>query len=506
MKLKSFTKMSLLNRIIGFLVAFSTMIVLQMTISQYQSTHVLEPLEERTESIQSISQFLNDVDGSMLALENYRWDFGDTQALIDTLREQQKASADHLKEIDRDLREVSEEQYLLANAAATTYGTFSLTVDEIIGLLQKGKNDDASDLYYEKAEPCGDYLRQYTQQLLERAIQDNQSTYAQLNRLNEKLKQAQAVVLIFCFVLGVILIISLLALLKSVKDMAKASREISRGNFDTPDVDETLQDEIGQMAKAFNEMKRSMKQQVQLLEEKSQMEQKLLRKENESLEFQTLMEREKLQQLRSQINPHFLFNTLNVIMYTSQQEGASRTHSLIGSLSRLFRYALGSNEAQVPLSREVHIVDEFYSLYRARFGDRMRMQWHISPDVDLTETMVPSFILQPLVENAFKHGLGPKEEGGCVDVYIDVEEEMLKISVIDDGVGMNEDALENLRRNLRNPPTAGEHIGVYNVAARLRLSGREYGMDIQSAEGEGTTAVLRLPMVTLWEEEEELDD
>lgn len=187
-------------------------------------------------------------------------------------------------------------------------------------------------------------------------------------------------------------------------------------------------------------------QQVRLLEEKNEMERVLPRKENEALEYQTLMEREKLQQLRSQINPHFLFNTLNVIMYTSQQEGATRTHSLIGSLSRLFRYALGSNEAQVPLSREVHIVDEFYSLYQARFGDRMRMQWHISPEVDLTETMVPSFILQPLVENAFKHGLGPKEEGGCVDVSICVQEKTRIITVTDDGVGMSEEALDNLRR------------------------------------------------------------
>ena len=506
MKLNRFSKMSLLNRIIGFLLAFGAMILLQITISWYQTTHVLEPLEERTESIQSISQFLNDVEGTMTALENYRWDFGDTDALVEALHQQQKGSDAHLKQIDRELGTVSEEQYLLANAAATTYGTFSVTVEEIIGLLQAGRSDEASDLYYEKVAPCGDYLRQYTQQLLERAIRDNQSTYVNLNRLNGKLKEAQTIVLILCLVLGIILIISLLALLTSVKDMARASREISLGNFDTPDVDETLQDEIGQMAKAFNEMKRSMKQQVQLLEERSQMQQQLLRKENEALEYQTLMEREKLQQLRSQINPHFLFNTLNVIMYSAQQEKAARTQSLIGSLSRLFRYALGSNEAKVPLSREIHIVDEFYSLYRARFGERMGLKWFLSPEVELTETMVPSFILQPLVENAFKHGLGPKEEGGCVEVHVDVEAGALKIRVRDDGVGMSEEALASLRQNLRNPPDTGEHIGMYNVAARLRLSGEDYGMKILSREGQGTEVVLRLPLVSLWDEEDAADD
>ena len=506
MKSVKIIRYSLLNRILCFLVAFTAAIIMQVGISQYQSNHVLEPLEERTGSIQSISQFLNDVEGSMLALDNYRWDFGDTAELITTLRQQQKESGAHLSQINMDLRQVSEEQYLLANAAATTYGTFSLTVEEIIDLLLRGKIDEASALYYDKAEPCGSYMRQYTQQLLERAILDNQSAYAELNQLNEHLKMAQSFLLFICCILGLMLVISLFSLLNSVREMAKASRAISRGEFDTPDVNESKRDEIGQMAKAFNEMKRSMKQQVQLLEEKNEMEQALLRKENEALEIQTLMEREKLQQLRSQINPHFLFNTLNVIMYTSQQEGASRTHSLIGSLSRLFRYALGSNESQVALSREVHIVDEFYSLYHARFGDRMQMRWQISPEVDLTETMVPSFILQPLVENAFKHGLGPKEEGGCVVVHIEAEDRMLKIRVEDNGVGMTEEMLDNFRKNLRNPPTTGEHIGAYNVAARLRLWGREYGMDIQSERGKGTSAVLWLPLVTLWDEEESLDD
>lgn len=193
-------------------------------------------------------------------------------------------------------------------------------------------------------------------------------------------------------------------------------------------------------------------------------------------------------------------------MYSAQQEKAARTQSLIGSLSRLFRYALGSNEAKVPLSREIHIVDEFYALYRARFGERMRLKWFLSPEVELTETMVPSFILQPLVENAFKHGLGPKEEGGCVEVHAEAEAGALKIRVRDDGVGMSEEALASLRRNLRNPPDTGEHIGMYNVAARLRLSGEGYGMEILSQEGQGTEVVLRLPLVSLWDEEEALDD
>ena len=499
-------RMTLLGRIVLFLAAFGAAMALQIGIGYYQTKYVLEPLEKRSESIQTISQFLNDVEACMTALENHRWDYGDTAALIETIQESCQRSAAHLEHIETDLGAVSEEQYLLANAAHTTYGTLYRTLESIVSELQANRSAQASELYYSSAERCGNYLRQYTQQLLERACFDNQDAHIRLTQLNERLKQIQNIVVLLCLITGAMLVASLVRLLRSAASLAQASQAISRGEFDTPDLDESPRDETGHTAKAFNEMKRSMKRQVELLNEKNAMESQLHAKELEALELQTLMEREKLQQLRSQINPHFLFNTLNVILYTSQPEGAERTCALIGSLSRLFRYALGSNDSQVPLLREVQIVDEFYALYRARFGERLRMRWHISPEVDLPDTLVPSFILQPLVENAFKHGIAPKEEGGCVDIAIQQEDGALKITVADDGVGMSAEALEALRNNLKNPPTTGEHIGVYNVAARLRLWGKEYGMEIESEPGKGTAAVLRLPQILSWEEEGDEDD
>lgn len=497
---------TLLGRIGLFLVAFAAAMALQIGIGYYQENYVLKPLEERSEDIQTISQFLNDVEACMTALENYRWDYGDTTSLIAAVQESARRAAAHLTRIDADPRVVSEEQYLLANAAQTTYQTLRATLDSIVLELQAGRPTRASELYYGGAERCGAYLRQYTQQLLEQACFDNEDAHTRLTLLNARLERARTVVLLLCAAIGSMLVVTLVRLLKAVAALAQASQAISQGRFDTPDLDESEDDETGHMAKAFNEMKRSTKRQVELLNEKRVMEGKLHAKEMEALELQNLMEREKLQQLRSQINPHFLFNTLNVIMYTSQQEGAGKTYALINSLSRLFRYALGSNESQVPLIREVRIVDEFYALYRARFGDRLRLCWHISPEVDLPDTLVPSFILQPLVENSFKHGLAPKEEGGRVDIFIKEEDGVLKIDVSDDGVGMSPESLDALRNNLKNPPKTGEHIGVYNVAARLRLWGEAYGIDIRSERGKGTTAALRLPVVLPWDEEGQEDD
>lgn len=378
--------MTMLGRIVLFLVAFCVVLVFQMSLGYFQTKYIIEPMETRTENIQSISQFLNEVEGCMITLENYRWDYGDTQELIDVLREHRTASDVFLKKVSSDIREVSEEQYLLANAARTTYRTLSMTIDTIVEDLMTGQSNEAALLYYNRAEPCGDYLRQYTQQLLEQALLDNREANSSLKVLNERMSMFQTLMVVLCLVLGGIVVISVVRLLHSVLQMSRASQAISRGEFDTPDVDESQRDEIGHMAKAFNEMKHSMKRQVELLNENNEMERALHIKEKEALELQNLMEREKLQQLRSQINPHFLFNTLNLIMYTAQQEGAGRTKNLLGSLSRLFRNALGSNEVQVPLSREVQLVDEFYALYHARFGDRIKMCWHLSPEVDLTET------------------------------------------------------------------------------------------------------------------------
>lgn len=493
-------QVTLLGRIALFLTAFGTAMILQIGIGSYQTRYVLEPLERRSESIQTISQFLNDVEACMTALENHRWDYGDTLSLIAAVQENGQRAAGHLEHIGADLRTVGEEQYLLANAARTTYQTLHQTLDSIIAELQAGNTARASELYYGGAERCGAYVRQYTQQLLEQACFDNADAHIRLTQMNEVLKRAQTVMALVSIATGSMLVVSLVRLLRAVSALVQASQAIGQGQFDTPDLDESQHDETGRMAKTFNEMKHSTRRQVELLNEKRMMEGQLHAKEMEALELQNLLEREKLQQLRSQINPHFLFNTLNVILYTSQQERAERTQALIGSLSRLFRYALGSNESRVPLLREVQLVDEFYALYRARFGERLRMSWHISPEVDLPDTLVPSFILQPLVENAFKHGIGPKEEGGRVDIRIQQEAGALEITVADDGVGMSRETLEALRNNLKNPPTTGEHIGVYNVAARLRLWGKEYGMDIQSQQGKGTAAVLRLPQIFAWEE------
>ena len=432
------------------LAAFFAAFAMQLALNGYQSRAVQEVQDAQMGCFNAISRFQGGVESSISILEAYRWENGETEEMLEKLRAACSTSNAWLWRIRSNmdgLQNVSEEQWVLYGAVETTYGSYNTLLEELEGYLSSGQDAKASQLYYNKVSVCGGYLSQYTMQLLKASILDAQTTYTEISELGERIALMQIVVVALCVALGCASGLMVMRLLTPVSQMIVASRAISRSQFDTPDIPLPKQPEIGQLAESFNRMKHSMAQQVSTLQEKNEIERELHRQKTEALELQNRMERSRLQQLRSQIDPHFLFNTLNVIQQTAGTETAYRTQALIMALSHLLRYSLMSNDEQVPLSREVRVVDEYYSIYHVRFGDRVQMQWAFSDSLDLTETMVPSFILQPIVENAFKHGICPKEEGGVVRIRINPlrDKGLLYISVCDNGVGIQPEQLAQLK-------------------------------------------------------------
>ena len=497
---------TLKGRIILFLGAFFTALLVQLYVNNYQSNVVLDRLDSQTGNFHSISQFSGGVETQMAALSNFRWENGDTKALRQSLMDSASVCDAWLWRIDSDLAEVGEEQYLLTQAVRTTYRSYDALLNDLLTRLEANDRAAAADIYYKQLSDCGKYLQQYTSELLQTAISEGQSTYSSLSELNARLKGVETITTIVCVVLGMLVIRSLWRLLDPVQQMIAASQDIGHGKFDTPDVEVRRPDEIGQLAGAFNTMKHLMARQVATLQEKNEIERQLHRRETEALELQNTMERARLQHLRSQIDPHFLFNTLGVILRVADEENAPRTRALITALSQLLRYSLVSNDLQVPLSREMRIIDEFFAIYHVRFGERVHIAWSFGDDIDLTETHIPSFILQPLVENAFKHGIVPKEIGGTVRIIVRrlPRYKLLYIAVADDGVGMDREILHAVRARLKNPPKTGEHIGIYNVAARLQLLNPPGTLRLYSRQGRGTRSVLFLPLIETGAEEEDV--
>ena len=500
--------MTLKQRITLGLAAFLLALAVQIFLSFYQSGTVMQRLDDQMGQFNAISRFQGGVERGLTVLGDYRWEYGDADALLSGLDSAFSTTDAWLWRIDGSLETVSEEEYLLYSAVCTTYKSYTALVEQLEAAVRTGDDAGAARLYYDQVLPCGSYLRQYTQQLLNTAISDAQGTYTEVSALSGRVKWAQTVVATVCLVLGCFMAWSVIRLLDPVQQMIGASRDIVAGKYDAPDVPIPGGGrEIVQLTDAFNKMKHSMAQQMNTLQERNEMERELHRQKTEALELQNRMERSRMQQLRSQIDPHFLFNTLNVIQQTASTEKGYRTQALIMALSHLLRYSLMSNDEQVPLAREVRIVDEYYSIYHVRFGDRVRMRWCISDSLDLTETMVPSFILQPLVENSFKHGIAPKEEGGTVRIRIAPlrAKGLLRISVCDNGLGIEPEKLAQLQEGLASPRDRWEHIGVYNVAARLQLLDKRCSFVIRSRPGFGTAVSIYLPLVEIVEEEFEDD-
>jgi two-component system sensor histidine kinase YesM len=236
------------------------------------------------------------------------------------------------------------------------------------------------------------------------------------------------------------------------------------------------EDEVGQLAHGFNTM----------LDELRRLVDDVLRAQ--------LHEREaELHALQNQINPHFLYNTLESINMMALTHGDRDISRMVTSLGRLLRLTLSSAEALIPLDAELEHVRHYLVVQRMRYGDRLSMTVDVDPA--LLGCIVPKLTLQPLVENALYHGLEPRPGAGRVVVRGCRVGDDLALTIEDDGAGMDAARLATVRAQLEEEaPRDRRSIGLANVHKRLKLyCGPAYGLSIASAPGKGTRVTLTLP-------------
>lgn len=204
--------------------------------------------------------------------------------------------------------------------------------------------------------------------------------------------------------------------------------------------------------------------------------QRLRMKEQQTTELLATAREQQVAALKAQVNPHFLFNTLNSISATLRRN-PEQAREMIAKLSGMMRYALdGSEQDLVPLREEVDFARRYLDLERHRFSDRLEAHVEIEADEETLDTPVPPMVLQPLVENALRHGIAPSEEGGTVTVQVTTENDRIEVRVEDTGVGPEDD----------DPLSASEDsTGLSNTSTRLEHT---YGPDaaLHTAENEPT--------------------
>ena len=218
------------------------------------------------------------------------------------------------------------------------------------------------------------------------------------------------------------------------------------------------------------------------IEEQVKNEQKQLRK----AEFELL---------QAQINPHFLYNTLDAIVWSAEAGNQKQVVSMVGSLSDFFRSSLNKGKEMVTIREDLQHVRSYLEIQQIRYQDIL------SYEIDVPETIfdyqIPKITIQPVVENALYHGIKNRRGGGKIIVTGGDLGEYIQITVKDDGMGIPDDRLKEIRESLSSDrPEDNTIYGLYNINERIKLSfGDEYGIGIDSTEGVGTIVNIRLPKI-----------
>lgn len=251
------------------------------------------------------------------------------------------------------------------------------------------------------------------------------------------------------------------------------------------------------LSAAFNTMTESIRHMVDDLNWAQRVKTDLLNEKLKNTEYQRLLEQANFMALQAQVNPHFLFNTLNSVSRTVTLERNDDAVAMIDALAGLLRYNLADASVPATLGSELDIAQRYVLIQQFRFAERVQAVY----DYDLSEigkVLIPRFTLQPIIENAVIHGLEPKLTPGLLRISIHREEEICVISIIDDGVGMSEEKLEQVTQGTglgRVGHTSS--IGVNNTRKRLEVFRHDKTCFSMTSEiGKGTCVHLRVPFQT----------
>ena len=369
--------------------------------------------------------------------------------------------------------------------------SYMKTADEAI-LAKRGRNIDEYTNKFNECSRIRDYLNTYIYSVNNEQFKTNSDNYRALTGSLRYTEMMSMLVFAAASLMNILLIIILTnTITRPLTRLSAKAVEISSGNPENVEPLEVISDdEVGKVTRAFNEMLGSIKDYIarirtQLITQSEMKEKNLL--------METHLKDAQLKYLQSQINPHFLFNTLNAGAQLAMMEGADRTVEYIRNMADFFRYNVKKTSETVKLSEEIELVDSYIYILNVRFAGEINFVKEI--DESLLDVNVPSMIIQPLVENSIKYGIKDIEPGlGKVTLSVFREDNNACIRVSDNGIGTDEEIIEKIM-NHEKGPSETRGVGITNVMARLDLyyNSKEV-FEIKSRKNEGTQVTIKIPM------------
>lgn len=260
---------------------------------------------------------------------------------------------------------------------------------------------------------------------------------------------------------------------KRIRNLILHTRKLKNGDFEVAPLP-VNQDEIGELTHNFNKMVLNISE---LMDETYSLGREVKNKE--------------LKALQAQINPHFLYNTLDLINILAIESGAKEISTVVDELAVFYKLSLSNGKEMVTLHNEIKHVEAYVHIQNMRFGNAIG--FHVEVPAELYEIQVPKIILQPLIENAILHGILEKEsEAGDITVRAEIVDEDVYITVEDNGMGLTEEQIKKVMEGHSSKRTGG--FGVRNIMERIQLTyGNRYGLRYESVPGSGTKAILHIP-------------
>lgn len=488
--MKKFHKLSIRTRMM-LVCIITTSTILFINLFMYVNVnHMMNRLDEvyvSNISLNELADTLTRVQASMTdylntrtsdAMENYYRNEQDYSKLAARLNDQ--VYGNDLMIMEKNIRSMSEEYLELTGQ----------TIDA-----KRGGNVEKVKARYEKATEMYGYISTYIYSLNNEQFRANSSSYQALSMSMHYLEGVNVVALVLVGVCNLVLIILLTGTITSpLQKLAGTADQVAKGNLDVELLPVTTADEVGVVSTAFNAMIVSIREYIKRLRQSMETENAMKEKE---LMMETHLKDAQIKYLQAQINPHFLFNTLNAGAQLAMMEGADRTYRYVQKVADFFRYNVKKNNDTVTLREEISLVDTYIYILNVRFSGDIHFRKEV--DEHLLDVQVPSMILQPIVENSVNYGIRNIDWEGEILLSVYRVHDAVCISVKDNGIGISRETIDKIMSSqLRAADLSRDSngIGLDNVIGRLRLFLNDTDVISILSEGEnkGTEVLIYIPV------------